>query len=136
MQTPNIAEYIHITKKRKLNNPCFTGDEYKYNGSMQDFNFKIGWHNYKTQYNNFIKIQKSLEPYNLSLSHIWAGISSTTGRFQFIAKTSNGEIYWRKYDIGGQSGKNSMYIGKNLKKINTSKWLNMEKRERDEMLNM
>ncbi len=134
MHKPNIHKYIYITKKRKLNNPCFTGDEFKYNGPMQDFNFKISKHNYKIQYNNFIKIQKSLKPYNLSLTYIWAGISSTTKRFQFIAKTTNGEIYWRKYDIGGQSGQNSMYIGKNLKKINTSKWLKMKKHEQDQLL--
>ena len=131
-----MPEHIYITQKRKLLNPCYTGDIYRYSGPIEDFSFKINQHNYKIQRENLKKLQDTLASYNLSFVYIWAGIRIRGGRevFQFIAKTENGEIYWRKYDVGGSSGQNSIYVGKNLKKINTSKWLKMSEEDRDNML--
>ena len=125
-----VGTNIVIAKNRKWQNPAKLG-RYPYAGDITTFTFKMGNYHHKQQQNKYEQIQESLQPFGLALSHIWAGKSNSG--LNLVAKTPNGEVYWRKIQKRGTGG-NFIHAGKKLTKIHTATWLRYTEAERYEYL--
>ena len=128
-----MEKFIKITDKTKIRNPlAFSGYTGQYEGNINNFLFKDEGLN---QQSNFEKIQESLIQFNTKLDYIWSSkFIFPRQRTIFIAKSSDNNFYWYKYEgktAGG--GQNSLFINGN--KIKVTKWLRMTSEERDQIIN-
>lgn len=78
----------------------------------------------------FVSISATLKRHGLSLGPLYVGRhGGAKGPINFITATANNKFVWRKYDAGGGSGQNHIYL--NGHKMNTSSFMNMSEAARD-----
>lgn len=115
--------FIKITDKIKVKAPI--SDITYYDGPL----IGIDLRQQKTNYENIVK---TLEPYNIKLNYIWFGVFDVN-RYNFIVKSECGRVFWRKYE-GRKQGSGQNYIYIDGKKCKTTKWLSMDKEDRDKYI--
>jgi hypothetical protein len=77
------------------------------------------------QHMNYIKIQESLEQFNIKLETIYyrSWVYNGKNRTNFLVTSNNIHFIWQKYESNSDGSSQNFIYFKN-KKINTTKWLN------------
>ena len=124
-------KYIFLNNKKKILNPLFDPDKcnlVSYHGPLDNIDFEY-------QSKNYQAITESLKPFNIFFNEIWYGkFGSNKGRTQFLVKSSNGKVFWQKYEGKSMgSGQNRIFINGNF--IKTTLWLKLSQDERENLLN-
>lgn len=123
-----MEKFIKITDKTKIRNPlAFSGYTEQYEGNIDSFLFKDEGLN---QQSNFERIQESLIQFNTKLDYIWSSkFIFPRKRTIFIAKSSDNNFYWYKYEGPSQgSGQNYFFVKGNKLKLTT--WISISDQAR------
>ena len=108
---------------RKVKNPTSAADnspdEHIYVGNIRDFTRVT-----PIQYNNYMKIQESLEPFGITLEtiHYRGWTINSYNKTNFLVETSHPNLLWHKYESNSH-GSSQNFIYYKDKKINTTRWL-------------
>ena len=123
-----MDKYIKVTDKTKIKNPLTLSEfSEKYEGDISNFSFKSDGLNQQV---NFEKIQESLIQFNTKLDYIWSNkLTFPRQRVIFVAKSTDNNFYWYKYEGPSQgSGQNFFFVKGNKIKLTT--WISISDQAR------
>lgn len=109
------GRYIYITPQLKIINPIHEGTIFKYEGPIENYDFK-------NQSNNLSKIQEILGENGLCYVYVGKFMGERLPKVCFLAYSKDKTVWWRKYESGIEGGgENWIYDNGNRFKIKT--WL-------------
>lgn len=128
----NIPKKLQMSPGSKgIDNPYWLSGEYA--GHPSGFNFSTPM---KTIY---VSLEATLNRHGLTLDPLYVGrypiaymAGPAKGPINFVTQTSNLKVTWRKYDVGGGSGQNWLFL--NGTKMNTSNFMSLTEPQRDTLL--
>lgn len=83
----------------------------------------------------FVSLESTLRRHGLTLGTLYVGRhGGVGGPINFVTATANNNIVWRKYDAGGASGQNWLYL--NGARMNTSSFIRLTEAQRDAALKL
>lgn len=114
----STGRYIYITPNYKVINPTHDAPIYRYQGAIDNYDFK-------NQKKNFELIQGILNRLNEPLTFIYVGkfMGEYRQKISFLAHNENRNIWWRKYESGKEGGLENI-IYDNGKKYSLKSWIN------------
>ena len=108
-----------------IDNPYFKGAGYA--GPIAGYKFSTPMQRI------YVSLEATLKRHGLTLGTLYVGRhGGPTGPINFVTEAGGSKLVWRKYDAGGASGQNWIYL--NGHKMNTSSFIQMTEPQRDAAL--
>lgn len=108
-----------------IDNPYFKSGEYA--GPISGYKFSTPMQRI------YLSLEATLRRHGLTLGTLYVGRhGGAGGPINFVTSAGGNKLVWRKYDAGGASGQNWIYL--NGHKMNTSSFIGMTEPQRDAAL--